>query len=1143
MKKRLSIILLLFTIFLSSITYVDEVWGDNNAGSDYKDGTQAAVASCNSGIYCFSGAVGFRITLVNTKTGERCKYDPKTNTVCGESGNETISSDYWFSLDDLAFTESETVNYVGNPPRMCYSYTTKKTKFEFLNDKEKNPNSLKNLISYSCTAEGEKSFTELGFPAIDSGSYLSAWDSYDNKIEPSRVPKNMGLVKDYLLCTLGGKTEDGKPIKCTNVNGKKIKKDYTIINNIFRALTNDSNVDVSKIEGLDKVNIQFDQLLQIGNYSLYSGDSGTKKRIHTAFVTKGTVAEASYLYMEYGKNDMNIKHFGCVTEDQTGFKNANTKQSCGSSMVGGGYFTGYYGDTTYVDAKKTISIPEKDSPVRDLESDTYKQSRYNLELGNFFVYAVPLNSFLKWDTSNIYRFWIDPTIGEGNCNDNARKILTSSGINGFNKTGKSVNSINYDDLEKKLKQDKKIFEVCYKNNSNKTLTLSDDCYQLSEEYLKNVGVAPSTPGVDLCKPSNCSSTVEQINNNFRVKKGAVDVNGYEEIINYLYKELFTTDGGLNSIIWKDFYDEPASCDRIIPPCAPTSDPSVAKCTSGTGEKEIIFKDSNDTVNCIQQGIAYNNLFNASDGVPSVIESSKDKYYSSKGFGDVYCTEEVKFIIPNGGQTAVAGTVFKWGINIDKSDNVFGTMKVTRTCYLSDKFRDGTTKTFDSYWVWDDDGEKEIDPTISIKYKQAKNHDLDVFDVNTSLGIRLREYDSYTNPDGLGDKNRIIYKKDGTLDTTEIKNIYPDIIVDKITDKKYIHDTVAGEKDNDPRTITCKTNDDGENTCANIQYITTTATYDIFYKDDLKWFSDKSLNGELITIGAEGLQPSYTFAGYGLPTSFPNPHNEICSQWNDTTLPDDFNKANGELNLYVYNVGTGGHFNDLIGSKDLFEDDDDANNNEINYYCDYKIKNKLFDNEYALKEEYMCDPNRTPKGIDVVFRTIDLISNKDELNKAFPGRSGSGREMGANWYKFSDESIADLLGDNVYNQEPMYEITLDSPTIQKIREWNRAARSKDIDPYTDMEESKASDASDDSYGFTGYEYYTITKNFDGEDHEYSFVASKFLEALDANFEHFNTDCIISVGNTFTRRENCNQSWWKEGLDKHTISMELRTPIGG
>mgnify|MGYP003302453759 CR=1 FL=1 len=66
------------------------------------------------------------------------------------------------------------------------------------------------------------------------------------------------------------------------------------------------------------------------------------------------------------------------------------------------------------------------------------------------------------------------------------------------------------------------------------------------------------------------------------------------------------------------------------------------------------------------------------------------------------------------------------------------------------------------------------------------------------------------------------------------------LIDKITDKKYIHDTVAGEKDNDPRTITCKTNDDGENTCANIQYITTTATYDIFYKDDLKWFSDKSL---------------------------------------------------------------------------------------------------------------------------------------------------------------------------------------------------------------------------------------------------------------------------------------------------------------
>lgn len=1132
MKKKISIILLLFTIFLSSITYVDEVWGADYV-ADVKSTDSGGTSGCKYGNCYTMGTNGARFTLV----------DEKGNRVYG---TETV--DLWYySNDDLT-----SLKYFSNAATVYFKKGT-----------------------YDLTRNTLPNFNNVD---LDS-NILSVGNEYTMQSIDNVFP---GILADMTNRHSNEGYACGTEKYCES-DKKMNTRVPNVTETIMKRIENNANKNVGYLDGLyERIGIspsdvketyflQVEPLVQWGNYYLMPNNGadeqscianptlGACKDLPTrnAYIFFGTTSELTLLFYKVNVGAVSNGLLCRGTLDSSGYCNGTSNRAPFNNIngyVSDGTSTNYYGIASFgVYAPKTngegVNLGDttpggKFNRIDDEDLEECKELPSRLEKwGHSGDYLCVINDKENKKAYGVGFISLKDAVKKS-CHSEAYNILTTKYKNKFDKKneyylgkGEDVNAGG------DLCSIKEIADECCTSGK-----LNGKCQQLSPEYLGNVGILVDkniSENNNLCKKADCDTIVGKINS-FYSKDEATKSDKYYSIINYLFEKsatIFNSEQrGLNPIIWQ-FYGDKATCNRTIPPCSPGTEPVKVNCSNGIGNKTFSFKDSSDIEGCIKHKIAYNNRITEAEGVPNVIESSKDDHYSSELFGDVYCYEQVDFEFPNGGQTAVAGTVFKWGINIDKSDNVFGTMKVTRTCYLSDKFRDGTTKTFDSYWVWDDDGKKEIDPTISIKYKQAKNHDLDVFDVNTSLGIRLREYDSYTNPDGLGDKNRIIYKKDGTLDTTEIKKIYPDIIVDKTTDKKYIHDTGAGEKNNNPRTITCKTNDDGENTCANIEFITTTATYDIFYKDDLKWFSDKSLNGELITIGAEGLQPSYTFAGYGLPTSYPNPHNEICKQWGESPMPVNFNNTNGELKIYVSNVGTNGHFNNLIESTDLLLDDDNADAENVNYYCDYKIKNKLFDNEYDLANPYMCDPSRTPKGIDIVFRTVDLISSKDDLSKVFPGRSGSGREMGANWDKFSDESIADLLGDNVYNQEPMYEITLDSPTIQTIREWNNNARAKDIDPYTYMGESEASDASDDSYGFTGYEYYTITKNFDGEDHEYSFVASKFLEALDTNFEHFKTNCIISVGNTFTRRENCNQSWWKEGLDKHTISMELRTPVEG
>ena len=163
-----------------------------------------------------------------------------------------------------------------------------------------------------------------------------------------------------------------------------------------------------------------------------------------------------------------------------------------------------------------------------------------------------------------------------------------------------------------------------------------------------------------------------------------------------------------------------------------------------------------------------------------------------------------------------------------------------------------------------------------------------------------------------------------------------------------------------------------------------------------------------------------------------------------------------------------------------------------YTCPFSTSNTLHDsecfdkdgNKYPVGDEH-CKEDETPKGLDVVFRTVQLINVKDcapddtgvckgdattinnDLNTAFPGRTGKGRytngkKIGSNWLTIDEDEnkntkrIFDILDNMIYAQpDPSYHIVLDTGKINYIREQNKKYRDGTIDtkhiksdPYTD-----------------------------------------------------------------------------------------------
>ena len=146
---------------------------------------------------------------------------------------------------------------------------------------------------------------------------------------------------------------------------------------------------------------------------------------------------------------------------------------------------------------------------------------------------------------------------------------------------------------------------------------------------------------------------------------------------------------------------------------------------------------------------------------------------------------------------------------------------------------------------------------------------------------------------------------------------------------------------------------------------------------------------------------------------------------------------GELSLTYYNIG---HISDKNSSETRIEkiinkkasEDGKSNYNKI--YCDYKVTN-------GLVPSNPTDPNDSTGGITLIYRPIDLY-------EPFPNIDGEGRNTGANWCDSNNCSNTNnvvkkyilnnrnVVGDEVYNLEPMYSFKLTPAIINSIREYNK-----------------------------------------------------------------------------------------------------------
>lgn len=1126
MRRRLSILTLICCSLLCTIVGISDVLAD----TDYTNGTSAAIKGCSSGMYCYTGAVGFRITLVNKTTGERCKYDSSTNTICGSDGKNTNSKDYWFDTSDLAFNESS-----ANYSRNCYSYNKKRTKYEFLSSTNKGEN-----IDTNCS-KAEESFVSLGFPEVGSNKYTGDWTTSDSRIEVSRAPQNMNLVERYLSCTLGGVDENKAKLDCTSKDGTTISEDYTIINNIFTKLIG-KEIDVTKIEGLDNTSIQFEQLLQIGNYSK---NLTTMKDIHSALVTRGTVAEASYLYMKKGSNNSSGSvNFGCVTNTTTGFKTTPTTD-CASSMVGGGYFTGFYASTAYSQTLK--NVPSSASPVVNL-------SQYE----NGGKYDVDLNHFLKKDTSNIFNFWINPDIGP-KCDDEFQNLLKFEPKSHYTKD----NVVNKESLIKYLN-----------DNKNAYKTLIDDCAIVKNDkvigfktgenscpLLENLdkmtlvlssGMDTSNYGclTDIaCEDAITFITIKykDIINTIRTQiydNGNLEYESSNKIYNKLMNLMVTLFKGfprLYTDIWATLGDSGPSC-KTVPDCPGTS----AELSCSDTNKTI---SSNTDPKCIKQGILY--TLKSGNEVTALQSSLNTSYTDECENCKVYCSESVSFDLS--GQKELddkiteAGTLLKWGRG--KDSQIFGTMTVKQTCYVvpnNEKYKIGVNAGLKNRTIRSHLGsplaidEKKstgryvntkvtIDYTNPASYLKDSNDKLDqkvtLVAIPTTRGVLSIKHKSSNSIVDADENSPISLIQPSTTalnyatsyNDTNHKNIES---FDVIANYVFAYGEYSG----------CTKYDKDGNCISNAS-----VNGGVDGKSELAWYADKSDNGSYKTAeeyekASSSSKNSYVFIGYGLPTPFTS---VTCIYSTENMSNNNSNRDKAPIKVTIQNIGTSKSTVSADDSNDYQFTKLLGNEKNLSYSCNYNIHNQIFG--YENGDSIDCDYT-SPKGLDVVFRTIELINEEDQISKAFPGMSGNGRDMGANWeeWKYGNPDIVEDKANNIYNilsnaiysKEPQYHIVLNVSTIKKIREYNKSAR-KTTDPYSNMPSVDGKE----NNGYIGY----VCDNDDQTG--YKFCASNFLTQLrsDSSIE-FTGRCISSNYGSegsksralaFSHASNgCLQHWWQQ-----------------
>lgn len=1060
MKKKMTYIILFILMFF--------IYNNVQAGEDHGGGSGGGVKGCTSN-YCFKTTVGFRLTIVDQKTGQRCKYDENSNTICSSTGKSIASKDFWFDTGQLYGLDS------GN----CFAQQEKRTKSEFILSSGSDIVNCRGNSSSPYSSNNTYQFTYLGFPGMNSDSYYRDWIINGNA-NYNNTPQNMDIIVEWLKCKEGQATGN-----CTSKRGAAITKDYTIFNNILNTLiynnkagNGSKKIDVSSLSGLENTYIQFEQLIQVYDY---------QKKGYTSFAPMGTVAEVSWIWSQRSGGGK-----WCFTQ---AYNTSYGAIGCSTSIIAGGYVTGWRG-------------------VQDIGAGNYKLSAISANDLSALKSTNDVSKFWKKDTANVYNYWLKNVGGgcdadlrqalkktnEADYNAAIKKITTQSyytstcgsdgskcpflnysfseiktagyqnsttakcsatipcatmakgiwnnrnSLNLKNKSG-TVIATNYEDAIKK-------FALIYdgKTSSDYETNQWNQIYIEMQKRL-NASFFPTT-----CAPVTCNnSNIKKIYKNFGGSSS------YEPYVSWLYRATGAKFPLLQTHIWQSLGETAPSCYE--PPKNCDASPFDFDCGDTVLLEDHAYgENSSSASRCWQQGFAYTN---GGGYVRSLHRRLTDEC-------NLYCSEQVKFNLPDATyNTAKAGTVFKWGVNNNKSDEIFGTMTVSVSC----KVRTNPNATGPCHED-EETGEEWCEPPsckgVSVDYDPTDWYR----SVNTTMSL------SYEEPSG-------VYNKTQSLDM--------------------IHPGITGDYSGSLRG-TCRNQE-----CTNLGVRSMWAKYQYNYPDGFKWYSNKK-DGSIVDATNNDTQSNKSYyyeIGYGLPTSFITPAGDYGA------MPS----SNGKLSVTINSVGIDGHFDNLIriyGGEGL---------TSFDYSCSFKIDNELFGDECKYNADgtlksgspKYCDKrkddqienNSEVKGVDVVFRVVKLVNSEANIGKAFPGRTGNGsRVKGTNWNKLSNTDIVKILNANIYTKKPMFEITLNTANIKDIRDWNKKAKHSGKDPYSEFTPLTSGNSSSDSNGYIGYKCFERNGN--------KYCASSFLSKLSGykDKQKLTGTCMTSTDTTDRAKKNVN-----------------------
>ena len=1110
------LVVLIFACMIMCFTSLNnEVFG-LNVNVDVNSSTSANPDSCSDGNCMSLGTGGVRISLLDS-----------------EGRKVQNSIDLWYYNDSLKLFSFGSASYV--------SFKSKYTRQE-----------IKNLGTDDNIDDKLEIYHSKSLSSIDNLS-SGLIDDFSNS-----YTKNDGYIK----------STERKNTRTPNSTYTIVKKLYSKIvdeskNNRYTTLDQILHlIDIEedgKEDGLDHNDVreyylEFEPLVSWGNTFLAHGENAN---IDANIVFVGTVSELTYMYQ------LNLKHkvtIFCSQRNVVSFKGADI------------YCTNDEGDATYRGAFNEINMDSNNSAFYSIagmgvytnDSSVFPNGLFDAVVNDYS------NKVIGYAPGKAYKsaFGVAFISLEGligSCDDDFQNLLGAKNsyftADGGVESNKLKNYIN--------------------NNKNNYKGLIDDCANVDSKgnvtsfksscpllfNLNKLSVALGS-GVNTnnygCKSDiECDTTlINAITKKFdtiitRIREkiivdgneNYVDNNSYYKALISWLKILFPKQARLNDSVWATLGDSGPSC-KPVPDCPGTS----AELSCSDTNKMI---SSNNDPSCIKQGILY--TLKSGNEVTDLKSSLNTSYTDECDNCKVYCSESVSFDLSGQKELDVkiteAGTLLKWGRG--NNSQIFGTMTVKQTCYVvpNNGYTIGVNAGLKSKTI-----RSHLGSPLAIDDKKSSGRY-----VNTKVTI------DYTNPasylkdsnDKLDQKVTLVaipttrgvlsIKHQGSASLVDADKDSPISLIEPSTTALNYATTYSDDNHKKVESFDVIANYvfaygeysgctkyDKDGNCID----TANVNGGVDGKSELAWYASKADNGSYKTQkeyeeASSVEKNSYVFIGYGLPTPFTS---VTCIYDSENMSNNNSNRDKAPITVTIQNIGT---------SKNVASSDDSndyqftkllGNEKKLSYSCNYKVHNQMFG--YENGDSIDCDYT-SPKGLDVVFRTIELVDTdgdkEEQLNKAFPGMSGKGvigeestRQMGANWEEWIDgnpdivedkaNNIYNILSNIIYSKEPQYHIVLNVSTIKKIREYNKSAR-KTTDPYSNMPSVDGKE----NNGYIGY----VCDNDDQTG--YKFCASNFLTQLrsDSSIE-FTGRCISSNYGSegsksralaFTHASNgCLQHWW-------------------